>query len=111
MLNKKRLIISLLIGGILGIFCIVGVGNRIGYEHSIFLMAMWYNRVVMGLMIGLAEDIQIIKGTKNVLLRGALLGLIVSSAIFLISEFRDIPSFFAGIIYGVIIDFVASKYK
>jgi hypothetical protein len=111
MLNKKRVIISLITGGILGIFCIVGVGNRIGYENSIFLIAMWYNRVVMGLMIGLADDIQIVKGTKNFLLRGTFLGLIVSSAIFLTSEFRDVPSFFAGIAYGVIIDLIASKYK
>lgn len=110
MLNKKRIIISLLTGGILGIFCIVGVGSRIGYENSVFLIAMWYNRVLMGLMVGLADDIQIIKGTKNSILRGMLLGLIVSSAIFLTSEFRDFPSFFAGIVYGVIIDYVASKY-
>ncbi len=111
MLNKKRVIISLITGGILGIFCIVGVGNRIGYENYIFLIAMWYNRVVMGLIIGLADDIQIVKGAKNFLLRGAFLGLFVSSAIFLTSEFRDVPSFFAGIVYGVIIDLIASKYK
>ena len=111
MLNKKRIIISLITGGILGIFCIVGVGNRIGYENYIFLIAMWYNRVVMGLIIGLADDIQIVKGAKNFLLRGAFLGLFVSSAIFLTSEFRDVPSFFAGIVYGVIIDLIASKYK
>lgn len=110
MINKKRLLVSLITGAILGIFCIIGVGARIGYENYIFLIGMWYNRVVMGLLIGLADNIQITKGHKNVLLRGALLGLIVSSAIFISTEFRDVPSFFAGIVYGVIIDFVASKY-
>ena len=110
MINKKRISIALLTGAILGVFCIIGVGARIGYENYIFLIGMWYNRVVMGLLIGLAGDIQITKGPKNVLLRGTLLGLIVSSAIFISTEFRDIPSFFAGIAYGVIIDFVASKY-
>lgn len=110
MINKKRILISLLTGAILGVFCIIGVGARIGYENYIFLVGMWYNRIIMGLLIGLAGDIQITKDSKNVLLRGALLGLIVSSAIFISTEFRDIPSFFAGIAYGVIIDFVASKY-
>ena len=110
MMNKKRILIALLTGAILGVFCIIGVGARIGYENYIFLVGMWYNRVVMGLLIGLADSIQITRGAKNVLLRGALLGLIVSSAIFISTEFRDIPSFFAGIAYGVIIDFVASKY-
>ncbi|HNR43973.1 MAG TPA: hypothetical protein PLI06_08575 [Methanofastidiosum sp.] len=110
MINNKRILIGLLTGAILGVFCIIGVGARIGYENYIFLIGMWYNRVVMGLLIGLADNIQITKGHKNVLLRGALLGLIVSSAIFISTEFRDVPSFFAGIVYGVIIDFVASKY-
>ncbi len=111
MINKKRILISLITGAILGVFCIVGVGARIGYQNYIFLIGMWYNRVVMGLLIGLADDIQITKGAKNVLLRGALFGLIVSSAIFISTEFRDAPSFFAGIVYGVIIDYVASKYE
>lgn len=110
MINKKRILIALLTGAILGIFCIIGVGSRIGYDNYIFLIGMWYNRIVMGLLIGLAGYIQITKGSKNVLFRGALLGLIVSSDIFISTEFRDIPSFFAGIVYGVIIDFVASKY-
>lgn len=110
MINNKRILIGLLTGAILGVFCIIGVGARIGYENYIFLIGMWYNRVVMGLLIGLADNIQITKGDKNVLLRGALIGLIVSSAIFISTEFRDVPSFFAGIVYGVIIDYVASKY-
>jgi len=111
MMNKKRISTALLTGAILGIFCIIGVGNRLGFENLIFLIAMWYNRIVMGLMIGLAGDIQITKGPSNVFIRGALIGLFVSSAIFLSTEFRDVPSFFAGIVYGVIIDFVASKYE
>jgi hypothetical protein len=93
MIDKKRILISLLTGAILGVFCIIGVGARIGYENYIFLVGMWYNRVVMGLLIGLAEDIHITIGAKNILLRVALLGLIVSSAIFISTEFRDIPIF------------------
>ncbi len=111
MINKKRIATALLTGAILGIFCIIGVGTRIGFENSIFLAAMWYNRIVMGLLIGLSGNIQITKGSSNVFIRGALMGLFVSSAIFLSTEFRDVPSFFAGIVYGIIIDFVATKYE
>ncbi|KYC46902.1 MAG: hypothetical protein APG11_01580 [Candidatus Methanofastidiosum methylothiophilum] len=111
MLNKKRILIGLVTGAILGIFCIIGVGSRIGYDNYIFLIAMWYNRIVMGLLIGLAGDLVITKSSSNVFIRGFLLGLIVSSAIFLSTEFKDLPSFFAGIVYGVIIDFVATKYE
>ncbi len=111
MINKRRMLVALLSGAILGVFCIVGVGTRIGFENYIFLIAMWYNRIVMGLMIGFASNLEIKKGFQNVLIRGTLLGLIVSSAIFLSTEFKDVPSLFAGIVYGIIIDFVATKYE
>ncbi|HNS71742.1 MAG TPA: hypothetical protein PKK07_03400 [bacterium] len=110
MLNKKRLLVAIITGAILGIFCIIGVGSRIGYENYIFLIAMWYNRVVMGLIIGLAGEIRLTNGPSNTLIRGFILGTIVSSAIFLSTEFRDVPSFFAGIVYGIIIDYVATRY-
>lgn len=110
MIDQRRILTALLTGAILGIFCIVGVGTRIGFENNIFLIAMWYNRIVMGLMIGFAGNLEIAKGFKNIIIRGTLLGLIVSGAIFLSTEFKDIPSLFAGIAYGGIIDFVATKY-
>ena len=108
----RRLVISIGLGAILGVFCIIGVGLRIGYQgNEIFLIAMWYNRVIMGLIIGFANDLNISKTPYNTIVRGALLGLLVTSAIFLSSEFRDLPSFLAGILYGVIIDYFASKYS
>ncbi|MBR9680747.1 MAG: hypothetical protein GOU98_02890 [Candidatus Altiarchaeota archaeon] len=112
MLNKKRLYISMILGAILGIFCIIGVGTRIGYiGNEIFLLATWYNRVLMGVLIGLAEPIKFIKSKYNVYLRGLTFGAFVSLAVVLTSGFRDIPSLFAGVLYGVIIDFVATKYS
>ena len=108
----KRLVISTGLGAILGVFCIIGVGLRIGFQgNEIFLIAMWYNRVIMGLMIGFADDLKISNSSYNSIARGALLGLLVTSTIFLSSEFRDLPSFFAGIAYGVIIDYFASKFS
>jgi hypothetical protein len=115
-MNRKRLGIAILTGVLLGILCIIGVGIRIpgGYlVNLVFLIGMWYNRVIMGLVIGLADEIVIIKGENsrmwaNAIVRGLLFGLIVSAAIFLSTEFRDLPSFFAGLAYGVIIDLVAT---
>lgn len=108
----KRLSISLLTGAILGIFCIIGVGIRAGYAgNELYLFSMWYNRVIMGLVVGLAQNLKIIKDVKkNVYVRGLVIGLVVSLANFLSTAFRDIPSFFAGIVYGLIIDYTASKY-
>jgi len=108
---NKRLAIGLVMGAILGVFCIVGVGLRVGFEDNrLFLLAMWYNRVVMGLVIGLAGGLRLVDSKHNVLVRGFVLGLVVTTAITLSSEFRDWPSFFAGLAYGVIIDWVATRY-
>ena len=108
---NRRLAVGIGVGAVLGVFCIIGVGLRIGFEGTkLYLFAMWYNRVVMGLVIGLAGGLQFVDSERNVLVRGFFLGLVVTTAIALTSEFRDWPSFFAGIAYGVIIDWVATRY-
>ncbi|MFW6196468.1 MAG: hypothetical protein ACOC5D_03945 [Thermoplasmatota archaeon] len=110
-MGKRRIILSVLAGAVLGIFCIVGVGTRIGFSgNEMFLFAMWYNRVVMGLLIGFASSLKLIDSDKNYIVRGLVLGLLVTLAITFTSEFRDWPSFFAGIVYGVIIDFIGTKW-
>jgi len=112
MFNKKRLKISLICGALLGIICILGVGLRLGFEDNVlFILATWYNRVIMGLVIGLAGGIILIKGKFNPILRGFLLGLMISFALFLSTQLRDPLGFMAGIAYGVIIDYLASKYS
>lgn len=109
---NRRLVIGTLMGAFLGIFCIFGVGLRIGFEgNELFLFAMWYNRVVMGLMIGLAGGLRFVDSSYNVPLRGFVLGLVVTAAVTFTSEFADWPSFFAGLAYGVIIDWVATRYS
>lgn len=110
MMKKRRIAVSVIMGAVLGVLCIVGVGMRIGYSgNEMYLFAMWYNRVVMGILIGLAYDVKLIDSDKNSIVRGLLLGLIVTSAITFTSEFKDWPSFFAGIAYGAIIDHVATR--
>jgi len=112
MFNKKRLVIALICGALLGIICVIDVGLRLGFGgNELFILATWYNRVIMGLVIGLAGGMTVIKGKFNVLLRGLLLGLMVSLALFLSTELLDPLGFMAGIVYGVIIDYLASKYS
>ncbi len=109
-MEKRRVILSVVTGAGLGILCIIGVGTRIGFDgNELFLFAMWYNRVVMGLLIGLASDLKLIDSDKNFIVRGAFLGLFVTSAITLTSGFLDWPSFFAGVVYGIIIDWVGTR--
>ena len=111
-MKLKRIIIAIITGSILGIFCIIGVSQRVDFPgNELFFFALWYNRFLMGLVIGIASDLKIIKTKWNVLLRGGVLGLLVTSAFFLSTGFRDIPSFFAGIVYGLIIDYIATKFE
>jgi len=111
-MNNKRLVISIVTGAILGIFCIIGVSIRIGFTgNELFILATWINRVIMGLVIGLAPYYKIKNNTKNSILRGAFLGFIISGSLYLATDFIDTPGFFAGIVYGIIIDYVATKYE
>lgn len=106
MLNN-RLQLSVLTGAILGVLCIIGSGIRFGYNgNEIFLLALWYNRLIMGVVFGLLDDEQGIK----IIIRGAILGFLISFAFYLSTGFKDIIALFAGIGYGVIIDFMASSY-
>lgn len=111
-LNKKRLWISISCGAVLGIFCIIGVGLRLGVKgNEIFLIANWYNRVIMGLIIGLAGGITITKNQLNPPVRGLLIGIITSLALLLSSGLRDPTGFSAGIAYGIIIDYISTKHS
>ena len=107
---SKRVLIALGAGALLGVFCIFGVGLRVGFDgNGGFLFSIWYNRLLMGLVIGLAGGVTLLKsGKANIVARGLLLGALVSLASSLSTDFRDVPSFFAGIVYGPIIDAVAS---
>lgn len=106
---KKRLIISLIAGAILGIFCIIGARIRMGETASnLFLFSTWFNRIVLGLAIGLYTPKN--KDVKISILRGGTIGLIISFSLFTATNFIDIPGFIAGIVYGIIIDFFATKY-
>lgn len=102
---NKRLFIATFTGAVLGIFCIIGATVRSADQVSTsYLLAFWYNRVLMGLAIGLTPKIS----SKYIrLLRGAAMGLFVSFAFYSATGFADLIGFLAGIIYGIIIETVA----
>lgn len=111
-MSKKRIITAIVTGAVLGIFCIVGVSTRFGYSgNELFILSTWVNRVIMGLLIGLAPYYVIKKSKINIILRGAFLGFIMSGSFYLATAFRDTTGFVAGIFYGIIIDWVATKNK
>jgi uncharacterized membrane protein len=99
---KKRMKVALIGGALLGLLCVVGAYIRSGYTASPgFVFSLWYNRVIIGLVVGapwLKTD------RSKALIRGALLGLMVSFAFYSSTGFEDHVSFFAGILYGVILE-------
>lgn len=101
---NKRLLFGIILGIILGLFCILGASLRMPGELSLtYLFSFWYNRVIMGLVIGLFPKP---KDIKIALLRGVILGALVSLAFYSSTEFRDLMGFFAGVVYGIIIETV-----
>lgn len=109
---ERRMGISVLTGAILGIICIIGLSIRIGFVgNELFILSTWVNRVIMGLVIGLAPYYKINDNTKNIILRGAFFGFIIGGSLYLATDFKDTPGFIAGIMYGIIIDFIATKYE
>ncbi|HXK50238.1 MAG TPA: hypothetical protein PKW56_07205 [Clostridiales bacterium] len=106
---NKRAVSGLILGAVLGVFCIIGVNARMGDQVSgMFLFSTWFNRVVMGLMIGFYTPVS--KSLTTAALRGGILGLIVSFSLYSATDFIDTPGFIAGIVYGIIIDVLATRY-
>ena len=104
----QRMKVSIITGALLGVVCIIGALVRSGFElDTAYLFAFWYNRLLMGVVIGLAG---IGLELPKVLFRGAVIGLLVSFAFYSSTGFGDPVGFIAGIIYGVIIEYCAFKY-
>jgi len=115
-IKTKRLIIGIVMGAILGIFCIIGVSLRLPdpvYPNAtVYLLGAWYNRVVMGALIGLAGGIKIYKSEDHILnsiLRGALIGAFVSVGFAFLGQAFTITYFFAGIFFGLLNDFITTR--
>lgn len=107
---KRRMKQGLIGGALLGVVCVVGAYVRSGFTASPeFVFSLWYNRVVIGLVVGAPWSITT---RSKALFRGALLGLLVSFAFYSATGFQDHVSFLAGIVYGTILEgWLSSKHR
>jgi len=106
---EKRMKVALTGGALLGLVCVIGASIRSGFTASpSFVFSLWYNRVIIGLVVGAPW---VNSGRNYALLRGALLGLLVSFAFYSSTGFKDPVSFIAGILYGVILEAWLSRTK
>ena len=64
--------------------------------------------VIIGLVVGAPW---VVTSKSKILLRGAVLGLLVSFAFYCATGFKDPISFLAGIVYGVILEAWLIRYK
>lgn len=110
----KRVLIATGVGTILGIFCIIGQSLRMPSNPmpnaTIYLIAAWYNRVIMGILIGFAGEWNLLKNDSalNVIFRGAILGTVVSISFGLLQQRIEIMYFFAGILWGILNDLITT---
>jgi hypothetical protein len=101
------MLVCIIAGALLGVVCIIGAQLRSGFEKdAVYLFSFWFNRVLIGLVIGLATERL---NTLHTIGRGAILGLLVSFAFYSSTEFGDVIGFIAGIVYGVIIEYAAMR--
>jgi len=110
-----RTLISTGLGVILGIFCILGVSQRLPVSPepnaSIYLLGAWYNRLIMGIMIGLAGELHFLSDKYRItesMIRGVVIGAIISVSFSFLQQKFTLTYFFAGITYGLIIDSVTT---
>ena len=103
----KRMLVCIITGALLGVICIIGAQLRSGFERdAVYLFSFWFNRLLLGIVIGLAWDKL---NTLQAIGRGAILGLLVSFAFYSSTGFEDVIGFIAGIVYGVIIEYAALR--
>ena len=110
-----RTLISAGLGAILGIFCIIGVSKRIPTviltSSSIYLLGAWYNRLIMGIMIGLAGELHFLGEKYRIpesIIRGIVIGAIISVSFSFLIQQPTWTYFFAGTAYGLVIDLVST---
>lgn len=102
-LLHNRILVGIILGGILGIVCIVGASLRSSESlETVYLLSFWYNRVLIGFVVG-----SISKNTLKLrILHGAVFGGLISFGFYSATDFSDLIGFIAGIVYGVIIALV-----
>jgi len=97
---NKRLLVGLISGAILGVVCIIGASLRTAEAlPANYLFAFWYNRLIIGLAIGLMPK----QSLKAYIFKGVIIGTMVSFAFYSSTNYQDIMGFLAGVVYGALI--------
>lgn len=115
-MNFKRIIFGTIFGAISGVICIMGmiflnmIPIHLIFPYNIlYIIGGVYNRIIMGILIGFAGDLKIIKEEDdllNALVRGVLIGALVSTAGFFYGA--AISFFLMGLLYGALIDLITT---
>ena len=115
-MNGKRIAIATVIGLLCGLFCAYGTIWVAESKPALvvttgLLAVVVYNRVLLGLLVGLGEDIPL-----HPVLRGAVIGVIISLAMALMNMIdvgiSDGAAFIGfGVIYGIIADVMTTKFS
>ena len=112
-MNKKRLIIALIISAFFVILCAYGTSSVEieGFEITLpYLLTIFYARLLIGFFIGIAEHIELLKNKyQNAAVRGAIFGIIASIVIAFYGGGEIFITF--GIIYGIITDVIATRFS
>lgn len=111
-MNPKRMIIALAASAVFGAFCAYGTStvNIPGFQMTLpYLLTILYGRLLIGVVVGLSQDMRLVgKRLVNAILRGAILGAVVSVVI---SFYGGALIFMtAGIVYGALTDLLATRF-
>lgn len=117
-MKMKRMIIALVVSGLFGIYCSYATYEYLktadipGLVTMEYLLTIFYNRLILGFIIGFVEDITMIKKRLlNSIVRGVVLGAIISLGISFYGFFTGSYTFILfGILYGAVTDLLATKF-
>ncbi|MFX1258137.1 MAG: hypothetical protein ACFFAN_09775 [Promethearchaeota archaeon] len=114
-ININRLIIALALGAFFGAICAWATSTApipAEWLTTEFLIYIWYNRLILGFIIAYADNLIFIENKYgNAAIRGAILGTILSVILVIIPGLPAISYLWAGTIYGIIIDLVATRFS
>ena len=107
-INTRRIKISVALGVVVGAICLYGTITGIpGVLTLPILATIFYDRVLLGFVVGIAYGLKI-----HPVSRGAIIGAMVSLLIAIPSGITGGALLMgAGVVYGVIIDLVATKFS
>ena len=108
-MNKKRLIAGAISGALLGVLCLIGASQRAGgwAGNEWMLFGLWFNRLLLGLIIG---SIFVPKIVPRYII-AILWGLAMGFGWYVSSGMHDLAAFLITMLYAIIIESAASQFS